>query len=169
MDKCYECGAQTKTVRGDYSYTESGLPVLLRNAELIRCPNCGDSVVIRNIDALHTAIAKAVLRKPARLTGAELSFLRKYLAKPSKTFATLLHVDPAAYSRWERGVHPIGEQSDFLIRFVASALSTKLRTLAPKIARELADITKEQKPKPLSADVRTMNVHYETVPMAPQA
>lgn len=140
MKECYQCGRKLKSVRADYPYNESGLPVVLKNIEILRCPHCGDSPVIPRIEKLHDSIAAAVLRKATRLTGPEVRFLRKHLGLPMTTFAKTLHVDLSTLSRWERGDDPIGRQSDFLIRFVVSATRPSLRRFAAGIANQLARI-----------------------------
>ena len=118
--KCFECGAEMISTVERYHYDESGLPnVWLENVEIRRCPNCGEEdVVIPRLDSLHRVLAEGLVRKPKRLTGAEVRFLRKTVGWSGKDLANLMHVDPATLSRWETGKENVGAQSDMLVRLL---------------------------------------------------
>ena len=70
-----------KTSRENYLYDACGLPgVTLVGVEVSRCPECGNhEVSIPRIEELHRVIARAVANRPARLDGAEVRYLRKWL------------------------------------------------------------------------------------------
>jgi len=82
-----------------------------------RCASCGEyEVAIPAIDELDRTLASAVIRKPARLSGAEVRFLRSYLGYSGADFAKLIGSDPATVSRWEGDKQAIGHHTDLLLR-----------------------------------------------------
>jgi putative zinc finger/helix-turn-helix YgiT family protein len=125
--KCESCGAQTKSGRENYRYTECGLDsVTLMNVEVRRCPECGDyEVDIPRMEELHCLIAQEVASKGPRLTAQEIRFLRKYLGFSGVDFAATLDVTPETVSRWEGGkkqMSPISERALRLMVFVRSPI-----------------------------------------------
>jgi putative zinc finger/helix-turn-helix YgiT family protein len=118
--KCLICGASMDTRRENYPYRASGLPhVTLEQVEVSRCPVCGETEVsIPHIEALHRAIAVALVRKPARLASEEIRFLRKYLGWSGVDFAAYIGVTPETVSRWEQGKTPMGTTADRLLRML---------------------------------------------------
>jgi len=96
----------------------SSLPgAVLVGVPVSRCPNCGDyEVAIPAIDELNRVLAQTVIRKTARLSGAEMRFLRSYLGYSGADFAKLIGSDPATVSRWEGDKQPIGHHTDLLLR-----------------------------------------------------
>jgi putative zinc finger/helix-turn-helix YgiT family protein len=118
--KCLECGAEMTSARENYNYKASGLPVTLMNVEVRRCKSCGqDEVVIPRITELHKAIARAVVEKKARLTPAEVRFLRTHLGWSGSDFAKHMAVAAATVSRWENGHEQMSAQADRLLRLMA--------------------------------------------------
>ena len=103
-----------------YLYVESGLPnVVLSGVQVRRCPACGaHELVLPRVTDLHRTIAFALVRKPARLTGAEVRYLRKYLGWSGVDFARHIGVDPSTVSNWENDKDPIGPSSDRLLRLM---------------------------------------------------
>jgi len=76
--------------------------VILVGVPVARCGRCGETEVgIPGIEALHRAIAGALIAKPARLAPEEVRFLRKHLGLSSADFAALLD-RPAAGRRQGR-------------------------------------------------------------------
>lgn len=121
--KCDLCGAQMKSGRENYRYTESGLDTItLLNMEVRRCPECGEyEVDIPRLDELHRLIAQEVASKKARLTPQEIRLLRKYLGFSGVDFAATLDVTPETVSRWETGkkqMSPVAERALRLMVFV---------------------------------------------------
>jgi putative zinc finger/helix-turn-helix YgiT family protein len=114
--KCINCGHAMITKRENAPYT--ALPgAVLVGVQVSRCPSCGEhEVAIPAIDELNRTLAQAVLRKPGRLNGGEIRFLRSYLGHSGAEFARLIGSDPATVSRWERGKQPIGHHADLLLR-----------------------------------------------------
>jgi putative zinc finger/helix-turn-helix YgiT family protein len=120
---CESCGAQMKSGRENYRYTECGLDtVTLMNVEVRRCPECGEyEVDIHRIEELHRLIAQTVASKKARLTPQEIRALRKYLGFSGVDFAATLDVTPETVSRWENGkkqMSPVAERALRLMVFV---------------------------------------------------
>lgn len=76
--KCFGCGHEMTSGLENVKYDASGLPgVTLVGVEVSRCGHCGQyEVAIPRIEELHRALASALVRKSARLTPAEIRFLR---------------------------------------------------------------------------------------------
>ena len=121
--KCRTCGKTELTSRTEtYLYTECGLPnVVLVGVEVRRCPSCGHhELVLPRVLELHRTIALAVIKKPARLSGTEVRYLRKYLGWSGADFARHVGVDPSTVSNWETDKDPIGPVSDRLLRLMVA-------------------------------------------------
>jgi putative zinc finger/helix-turn-helix YgiT family protein len=120
--KCPECGEPMTSARENYSYTASGLPyVTLVGVEVRRCKACGEhEVVLPKIEQLHRAIALAVISKHARLTAAEIRYLRKYLGWSGADFARHMGVTPESVSRWENEREQMGAVADRLLRLMVA-------------------------------------------------
>jgi putative zinc finger/helix-turn-helix YgiT family protein len=119
--KCRTCGKAEMSTRAEtYLYTESGLPnVVLVGVDVRRCAACGHhELVLPRVAELHRTIAHAVIHKPARLSGAEVRYLRKYLGWSGADFARHVGVDPSTVSNWENDKDPIGTSSDRLLRLM---------------------------------------------------
>ncbi len=108
------------SVREDYQYAASGLPyVTLSGVEVRRCPECGEvEVMIPKIEELHRALALAVVAKKARLTGAEVRFLRKFLGWSGVDFAKRMGVTPESVSRWENDREKMSALADRPLRLM---------------------------------------------------
>jgi putative zinc finger/helix-turn-helix YgiT family protein len=120
--KCLNCGAKMKTQKENVHYTACGLPhVTLRNIEVSRCPQCGEEeLAIPRIEALHRAIARALIAKPSRLDAAEIRYLRKYLGWSGADFAAHMGTTRETVSRWENGQVLMGAQADRLLRLMVA-------------------------------------------------
>lgn len=120
--KCIQCGARTTSRRGPYRATDLGLPnVILCNIELRRCPDCGEEeVVIPKIEQLNRSLAEFLIRKPNRLTGDEIRFLRKCLGWSGTDFSRRAGVERETVSRWEHGREPIGSVADRFLRLAVA-------------------------------------------------
>jgi len=121
--KCRTCHeGETKTTTENHLYVESGLPnVVLVGVDVRRCPKCGAfEVLLPRVAELHRVIAKAIIRKPARLSGAEVKFLRKHLGWSGADFAAHMGVDPTTVSAWENERKPFGTSSDRLLRLMVA-------------------------------------------------
>ena len=125
---CPECGAAMKAKSGKaYRYKASGLSnVFLTGVEVRTCGACGEEeVVIPRIEALHRAIARAVIAKRDRLAPEEVRFLRKVLGLSGQDFAARIGVDPATVSRWENAKDPIGPIADRALRLMVAVTPPK--------------------------------------------
>jgi DNA-binding transcriptional regulator YiaG len=86
-----------------YHYRESGLRnVWLVNGVRQRQTPYGPATSIANVAALHRAIGLWIVRKPGRLTGAELRFLRQELDLSQRRLAEILGCEEQTVSLWER-------------------------------------------------------------------
>jgi len=87
-----------------YLYENCGLPnVVLSGLPIEHCQDCNaETVSIPRIPDLHRELARAVLLKPAALTGKELRFLRTLVALSVVTFAEQLGVAIQTIKAWER-------------------------------------------------------------------
>jgi putative zinc finger/helix-turn-helix YgiT family protein len=117
---CPECNQPMSVTHEDYRYDGSGLPhVTLVGIEVRRCAACGEhEVVIPKIEQLHRAMAMAVVEKRARLTAAEVRFLRKYLGWSGVDFARHMGVTPESVSRWENDREQMTAVADRLLRLM---------------------------------------------------
>lgn len=118
--KCFGCGHGMTTGRENVKYDASGLPgVTLVDIEVSRCGHCGQSeVAIPRIEELHRMMAMAVVRKSARLTPAEVRFLRTTLGWSGRELADHMGATAETVSRWENGRTPVGPQADRLLRLM---------------------------------------------------
>jgi putative zinc finger/helix-turn-helix YgiT family protein len=120
---CRACReAELKTTTENHLYVESGLPnVVLVGVEVRRCPKCGAfEVLLPRVAELHRVIARSVILKRARLSGAEVKFLRKHLGWSGADFAAHMGVDPTTVSAWENERKPFGTSSDRLLRLMVA-------------------------------------------------
>jgi putative zinc finger/helix-turn-helix YgiT family protein len=113
---------EMKTATETHLYVESGLPnVVLVGVDVRRCAKCGAfEVLLPRVAELHRVIAKAVIHKPAHLSGAEVKFLRKHLGWSGTDFAAHMGVDPTTVSAWENERKPFGTSSDRLLRLMVA-------------------------------------------------
>ena len=157
---CPECGERATVKRGDYKFAESGLKnVILSGIEVIECATCGAIPVIPAINQITRAIALAVALKPARLTGEEVRFLRKFIAKSQAELSRLMRVSKTTISKWENNEDPVGEQSDRLIRVIAVALGG-LKNELPGVVAKFPAIDQRAKPGPMRVDVEAGRAEY---------
>ncbi len=119
--RCVECRGKLTSERGNVNFDVSGLPVVLLGVETRVCQSCGErEVVVPNIEGLHRALAELLIRKPRRLAGREIRFLRKSLGWSGVEFAVRIGVRPETVSRWETGTEDIGETADRLLRLMVA-------------------------------------------------
>ena len=100
-----------------YHYTESGLNnvYLVGGYEVVESPT-GRHVTITDIDGLHEAIGRYLLREKKDLNGDEIRFLRHEMGLSQAILAGLLDVSGQAINRWERGKSNINKPAEALIR-----------------------------------------------------
>jgi DNA-binding transcriptional regulator YiaG len=92
-------GIKTKMVR-EYIDDGNGFPVLLKNVTMRWLQ--GDWVADINYNWLDAETVLFLARKPARLTGVEVRFLRHRCEMTYQKFADLFGVAPQAVMKWEK-------------------------------------------------------------------
>jgi DNA-binding transcriptional regulator YiaG len=81
-------------------FRELGFPILLVNPPMINIR--GHEVPDINMKMLQETLLRALVDKPARLTGAEVRFVRKYTRTTQKDLARLLgQANHSGVSQWE--------------------------------------------------------------------
>jgi putative zinc finger/helix-turn-helix YgiT family protein len=121
--RCTECGEPQRQRRGTTDYLASGLSnVQLINVPIWTCPNNHDEVEIPAITQLHELLAQLIIRKPARLSGPEIKFLRRRVGLQAKDFAERIGLTPVSLSRFETDARRVTRRVDLLIKLSAAAL-----------------------------------------------
>lgn len=162
-EQCGHCGGIATVVRKDHRINEMGLPVVLKEIEVVECSPCGlEEPIIPNITGLMNALAWAVIQKPCDLSGQEFRFLRKFADLNAEEMGKMLHLDKTSVSKIETGQRPMGDQTDRLIRMVVLSLtpafherSQELVKMFPTISDCSADIMQE-----LTIDMKTLHPTY---------
>lgn len=130
---CSECRLaewheSTESIR----YGELGLAnLVLKDITVRKCPECGyRSETIPDPSGLKHLLIRRLLNQKARLSRAEIRFLREFLGWSKADCARNLHVWPEQVSRWESDVAPVPMQvqSELLLRAVV-ALTLKSEEL----------------------------------------
>jgi hypothetical protein len=77
---CSHCGARAAGVTGgDYGLGDLGIPIVLKEIELVYCSACGNlDPVICDLEGVLTVLAEALSSSPALLGDREAPFLRKF-------------------------------------------------------------------------------------------
>lgn len=160
--KCPHCNEGVMSSRRENrKYLESGLTnIVLLDVQVRHCSSCGaDLVSLPRLAELHRVIALALISKAARLTPAEIKFLRKSLGWSGADFARHLHVDPATVSRWESETspQPMSESNELVLR-LAVAVGQRVEDYGPE---RLAGVAIE-KVKPLRLKLRASRGAWRT-------
>jgi DNA-binding transcriptional regulator YiaG len=92
--------ARERRVQARYVDQGNGFPVVLRNAPMVKI--YGEWALDINYNWLDAETALFLARKPARLTGVEVRFLRDYHEMTYQKFADLFAVAPQAVMKWEK-------------------------------------------------------------------
>jgi DNA-binding transcriptional regulator YiaG len=125
----HDCKQRAKELRATadqpYRFLDSGLSnVYLAGIKYWTCAECAKHAAeIPALEQLMSVIAKAVVMKPALLSGEEIRFLRKRLARKAVEFAELINKTPEHFSKLENDQLPLPEETDKLIRFTYALLS----------------------------------------------
>ena len=86
-----------------YHYTDSGLDrVHLANGYTTHSTPHGEAISIDDVDGLHRAIARTIVRSPKPIDGAEFRFLRRHLDLSQKAVADLIGAEEQNVYRWEK-------------------------------------------------------------------
>ena len=112
-----------------YRYTDCGLDNVMIDGVQFIVDDGGDEVVcIPNVNGLHRAIAHQILLRQSSMSGAELRFIRTEMGLTQAQLAGLVHREPLAVSRWERGESPVDSNAEAIIRLHAiEALNIDVR------------------------------------------
>jgi len=126
-----------------YHFKASGLPnvYLLSGVKIERDPDYGELVTIDHLPDLIMAIAFNLVRKPERLTGDEMRFLRKRMGATQSDLAKELWVSEQTVANYEKGKTE-GGAADRALRFLFLAhvaddtdIAEELRLEAEKLMR----------------------------------
>ena len=156
------CGEKATVICGDYVFVESGLTnVTLRGVEQLKCGKCGSSTpVLSEINKLMQVIAEALIQKPSQLTGKEIRFLRKYTDFTGEQFGKKLGLTKEHVSRIENEKHPVGAQTDRLIRYLAVSASSNLANQIVPLFERLESIKDEPLHEHIEINLVTGSFEY---------
>lgn len=119
-----------------------------------------EQVVNQRVWASVRLAAGSAFDETARLTGAEIRFLRKHLGWSAEAFAGVIGVRPETVSRWENEKEPMGATSERLLRLMA----LRLKPVESYPNERLADVAKEDaRPVALRLRVDKAGWHAENV------
>jgi DNA-binding transcriptional regulator YiaG len=123
-----------------YHYTKSGLDyVYLMNGYTIHDTPYGRGVSIQHAEQLHEAIAKEIVRRPNRMCGQEVRFLRGRMRLSQEGLARIMRTSRPAIARYEGNPQKeIPGSADVALRLFYAA-----RMTSDPIAREVADLLTE--------------------------
>ena len=171
---CRACGGETRLIRSDYQFKESGLDnVILKDIEVLACKQCG-SVVPRvpRLNDLMRTIAVAMVAKPSELTGPEVRFLRKFMDETIEGFARKLGIDRSHLSRIENESLGISRQTDRLTRALVLVHKPELLEKMARLGRtesvlkQLEDIKPEAERVRIDVASLTNEYSYDIEPVA---
>jgi hypothetical protein len=128
--------AYTSTAETPYHYVGSGLGnVYLVGIKYWVCSICKmQAADVPSLNPLLSAIARLLVEKTSPLTGEQMRFLRKRIAKPSKEFAAMIGVTPERCSAIEKSNNRLAEGRDKLVRIIYRVFSRD-----PKLKSALRD------------------------------
>lgn len=118
--KCIECGGTTEA-RQQSRELQLDLPynVVVHDAPVEVCPNCGAEYGgIAAPQRTFHAVADWIARRPGRLHGSEVRFLRNTMGWSQEQLGRRLGVAMETVSRWENARKPVGYQSELALRFL---------------------------------------------------
>lgn len=102
-----------------FHYRGCGLKnVYLRNGFLVKDTPYGRAVSIQNLEALHRAIGLHLVRNKARLSAAEIRFLRKELDMSQTQLARFLGVGETTVRHWESSRGKITRPAEHMLRLL---------------------------------------------------
>ena len=109
-----------KTIKGTYQYKESGLDnvYLMNGYEYAEGQGGSRAVIIHDIDGLHGAIGRYLIKERKTLSGDEIRFLRHELGMSQNVLSRLLDVTEQTVRRWEQDKLSIPRAADAILRSV---------------------------------------------------
>lgn len=75
-------------------------------------------ITVRNLDGLHEAIGRALVRRKKLLSGKEIRFLRKQMDLTQSELARLVGCDAQQVARYEKGQNKMSGPTDRLLRML---------------------------------------------------
>ena len=100
-----------------FHYTQCGLDnVYLVSGSTLKDTAYGQSFTIRNIEGLHRAIARQLVRGRKTLNAKEIRFLRKQMGHTQDALGTLIGVGVQQVARYEKAETPIPPAQEMLLR-----------------------------------------------------
>ncbi len=103
-----------------YRYTDSGLDNVIIEGVNFLADDAGEECLsIPNINALHKTIAHGIVMRRGSMSGRELRFIRTEMGMTQAQLAEMLHREPLAVSRWERGECPLDANAEAVVRLYA--------------------------------------------------
>jgi DNA-binding transcriptional regulator YiaG len=109
-------------------YDELGFRIFLLNAPMLTLPD-GSKCPAPNMKKLQEIVFRELAKKPSRLTGSEIRFIRKHLRMTQCEFASWLNMaNHSVVSQWEsRGDHLSGidYNTEILLRLLMEAQISK--------------------------------------------
>jgi len=101
-------------------YDDCGLRnVWLSNGfQYINVEGVGKCLEIKNVPALHSAIAHSLVRYKKKLIGAEIRFLRVEMGLSQKSLGDLVGVDEQTVSLWERSARKPALSAERMLRLL---------------------------------------------------
>ncbi len=132
-------------------FLELGFPVLLVNARMVEVQ--GQRVPDVNLRHLQEAAFGSLVKKPGRLSGSEVRFIRKYLRMRQTDLAKVLNMaNHSVVSQWEsRGDEPSGMDynTEVVLRIWMAARAGLADRLLDLIENELKDLSSDAAREPL--------------------
>ncbi len=89
-----------KKTRKEFIDHGCGFPVILRNVSMVRIRGIWTPNI--NYQLMHKIVLTALVHKPARLTGAEIRFIRHHFEMTTQSFAKRFSVTHPAVLKWEK-------------------------------------------------------------------
>ena len=112
------------------------------------------------INKLMQVIAEALVLKPSQLTGKEIRFLRKYIGFTGEQFGKKLGLTKEHVSRIENEKHPVGAQTDRLIRYLAISASPDLKKQMEHLFERLESIKDRPVQERIEINLETGSFEY---------
>jgi DNA-binding transcriptional regulator YiaG len=125
-------------------YDELGFRIFLLNAPMLTLPD-GSKCVAPNMKKLQKTVFRELAKKPNRLSGSEVRFIRKYMRMTQGEFASWLNMaNHSVVSQWEsKGDHLSGidYNTEILLRLLMEAQISKKSILLSNEIEKLRGLT----------------------------
>ncbi len=135
----------------NHHYTECGLPEVWVECLCTRDDAGEKTIIIPNVNSLHTLIAQKIVLSEGALTGPEIRFLRTEMGMTQTQLGKLVHRERLTISRWERGEHRLDGAVDTLLRMLASNKLKLGKVAAEKLSDKYQSATDPKSPVRIDA------------------